>query len=42
LGSAISFPDVRTIRELYRREGIWAKVKKQLEESGKLKADPLP
>jgi len=39
LGEAISFPDADELRELYRREGIWAKVKKQLEESGKLKLD---
>jgi len=36
---AISFPDAGALRELYRRHGIWAKVKKQLEESGKLKLD---
>lgn len=39
LGNAISFPDTSGLRDLYRREGIWAKVKKQLEESGKLKAN---
>jgi len=39
LGEAISFPDPGELRELYRREGIWAKVKKQLEQSGKLKLD---
>ena len=39
LGDAISFPDAIEIRDLYRREGIWAKAKKRLEESGKLKID---
>lgn len=36
LGKAISFPDISTVRELYKKEGIWSKVKKQLEEEGKL------
>ena len=35
-GRCISFPDVESIREIYRREGIWAKVKKQLTDEGKL------
>jgi hypothetical protein len=35
-GRAISFPDIENLRELYRREKIWAKVKKQLKEEGKL------
>jgi len=35
-GNAISFPDVKRLRELYRREKIWAKVKRQLTEEGKL------
>ena len=37
LGNAITFPDVASVRQLYKKEGIWAKVKKQLEEEGKLK-----
>lgn len=37
MGNAISFPDKETIREIYRREKIWSKVKKQLEEEGKIK-----
>lgn len=37
LGNAISFPAVASVRELYKKEGIWGKVKKQLEEEGKLK-----
>ncbi len=36
LGNAISFPDIKEVREIYSREGIWAKVKKQLAEEGKL------
>ena len=37
LGEAITFPDLNGLRELYKREGIWANVKKQLIEEGKLK-----
>ena len=37
LGNAITFPDVASVRQLYKKEGIWGKVKKQLEEEGKLK-----
>ena len=37
LGKAISFPDIAELREVYKRESIWAKVKKQLGEEGKLK-----
>lgn len=37
LGKAISFPDNSSLRELYKKEGIWGKVKKQLETEGKLK-----
>lgn len=36
LGRAISFPDLTEIRELYKREGIWNKVKRQLKEEGKI------
>lgn len=36
LGNAISFPDIQELRALYKREGIWSKVKKQLQEEGKL------
>jgi len=36
LGNAISFPDIKTIRELYKKEGIWTKVKEQMREEGKL------
>lgn len=36
LGNAISFPELSTIRALYKKEGIWTKVKKDLEEKGKL------
>jgi len=37
LGEAISFPDTEAVRTLYKEQGIWAKVKQQLEEAGKLK-----
>ena len=35
-GKAISFPDVEVVRGIYRSQGIWAKVKQQLIEEGKL------
>jgi len=35
-GEAITFPSVVGLRKLYKREGIWAKVRKQLKEEGKL------
>jgi NAD-dependent dihydropyrimidine dehydrogenase PreA subunit len=35
-GKAISFPDKEALRELYKKEGIWAKVKKGLKEEGRL------
>ncbi|GAK56679.1 conserved protein [Candidatus Vecturithrix granuli] len=36
LGEAITFPERAYIRDLYKREGIWGKVKKQLQDEGKL------
>ena len=36
LGNAITFPNIETIRELYKKEGIWAKVKKDLKDKGKI------
>ncbi len=36
LGKAITFPDINELRELYKRENIWAKVKEQLIKKGKL------
>ena len=36
MNSAITFPDIRKIRELYEKEGIWSKVKDQLDKEGKL------
>ncbi len=36
LGEAISFPDLKTIREIYKKNGLWAKIKKQLKTEGKL------
>lgn len=38
-GRAISFPDVDELRALYRREGIWAKVKQQLTAEGILEVE---
>lgn len=35
-GNAITFPDKKGLRELYQKERIWAKVKKELIEAGKL------
>ena len=37
LGNAISFPDIHQVRDLYKREKIWPKVKAELAEQGKLK-----
>ncbi|MCD6206271.1 MAG: ferredoxin family protein [Candidatus Marinimicrobia bacterium] len=39
LGNAITFQNIDDIRALYKKEGVWAKVKKQLKEDGKLKID---
>jgi NAD-dependent dihydropyrimidine dehydrogenase PreA subunit len=36
LGEAITFPDLHNVREIYRKNGIWSKVKRQLKEEGKL------
>ena len=36
LSEAISFPDVSYIRNLYKREKVWPKVKKQLWQEGRL------
>jgi NAD-dependent dihydropyrimidine dehydrogenase PreA subunit len=33
---AISFPSLEGLRELYKREGIWAKVKEAMIEEGKI------
>ena len=38
LGEAITFPDREYIREIYRREGIWSKVKRALIQEGKITA----
>ena len=35
-GNAISFPDKKALRELYQKEKIWTKVKKELKEEGRL------
>lgn len=39
MGKAISFPDIETVREIYKKEKIWTKVKKQLTEDGKLNSE---
>ncbi len=36
MGNAISFPDKENLRELYKKEKIWTKVKKELENEGRL------
>jgi len=36
MGEAITFPSIEQVRELYKKEKIWSKVKKVLEEEGKL------
>lgn len=36
LGNAITFPNIQKIRDLYKKHGIWAKVKEQLIEEGKI------
>ena len=35
-GEAISFPDKKVLRALYKKEHLWAKVTKQLKAQGKL------
>ena len=39
MGNAISFPDKEVLRELYKKEGIWAKVKKEMKEEGRLEVE---
>jgi len=34
LGNAITFPDIQIVRDIYKRENIWSKVKKQLRRDG--------
>lgn len=36
LGNAITFQNIDDIRALYKKEGVWSKVKKKLQEEGKL------
>src|SRR5690606_621775 len=38
-GNAITFPDKKPLRELYQKERIWAKVKKELTEAGKFQVE---
>lgn len=38
-GNAISFPDKELLRKLYKKERIWAKVKKELKEEGRLEVE---
>ena len=35
-GEAISFPDVKELRDLYESENLWAKVTQQMKKEGKL------
>ena len=37
LGNAISFPDISELWALYKKENIWAKVKEDLKQIGKIK-----
>jgi len=39
MGEAIGFPDIKELREVYKKEKIWSKVKRQLEEEGTLKSE---
>jgi MinD superfamily P-loop ATPase len=36
LGKAIAFPDLGQVREIYKKNGLFAKIKKQLKEEGRL------
>ncbi len=35
-GKAISFPSLELIRDIYKKEGIWAKVKQKMVEDGQI------
>jgi len=37
MGNAIEFPDINIVRDIYQKEKIWSKVKKQLIAEGKIK-----
>jgi len=39
LGNAIAFPDIHIVREIYHREKIWSKVRRQLLEEGELRTE---
>ena len=39
MGNAISFPAISELHALYKKEGLWAKVKKQMIEEGELVID---
>ncbi|MCX6673342.1 MAG: ferredoxin family protein [Methanothrix sp.] len=39
MGEAISFPDIKELREVYKKEKIWSKVKRQLEKEGTIKSE---
>ena len=36
MGKAISFPDIETVRAIYKEQGIWKKIKDDLKQAGKL------
>ncbi len=38
-GDAITFPDIKNVKKIYKDEKIWLKVKKQLKEEGKLETE---
>ena len=35
LGEAMTFPDLEKVREIFRKNGPWAKIKKQLKSEGR-------
>jgi hypothetical protein len=39
MGKAIGFPDIEVVREIYRKEHLWAKIKEELKKEGKLKRE---
>jgi len=36
MGKAITFPDIETVRTIYKEQRIWQKVKEDLKQAGKL------
>ena len=40
LSEAITFPDLQKIRDIYKQNKIWSKVKRELEDQDKLNSSP--